>query len=111
MSGLRIINGRHPATGDSMIVVRGLVGSEQPTDELICSYIADAVNATEDAALEGWMLLAQERANDSRLNLEEVIEALEYYEERVDRALARRGLHTEWLDGGYLIYRDEEVGA
>jgi hypothetical protein len=83
-----------------------MVNADLPTDELLCSYIADAVNASGDDSLEGWMLLAQQRRDDTRLDLEELIEALEYYEERVSRALERRGLHTEWLDAGYLIWRE-----
>jgi hypothetical protein len=103
----RIINQEgYPALGDGTLAVRGYVNSSLCTDELLLAYIADAATVSDDDAVKGWMSLAQERADDTRLDLEELIAALEYYEEKVARALERRGLHTEWLDCGYLIWRE-----
>jgi hypothetical protein len=98
----------YPALGEGTLVVRGRVNSELPTDELILAYITDAVAASgNDQIMDGNRIMAQERADDTRLDLEELIAALEWYEEKVSRALElHHGLHTEWLDGGYLIWRD-----
>lgn len=97
----------HPEIGEGTITVRGLIEADLPTDELLMRYLADAAEAVNnDPGVAGWLAQAQENADDTRLDLEELIELLEYYEGKVSRALERRGLHTEWVDRGYHIWRE-----